>query len=147
MLCQRSRHSPPKVLLHPWDFPSGPWEQVHVDYAGPFINKTIIILVDAYSKWLKVIPVSAATSNVIEHLHMIFATHGLPKVLVTDNGSQFTSAKFKIFTQRNGVHHFFSAPYPPARNGLAERAVQSFKEHMKSMESGSLQEKLARFLL
>ena len=82
-----------------------------------------------------------------DHLHMIFATHGLPKVLVTDNGSQFTSAEFKMFTQSNGVHHSFSAPYHPASNGLAERAVQSFKEHMKRMESGSLQEKLAKFLL
>ena len=41
------------------------------------------------SKWLEVIPVTAATSSVtIDHLRSMFATHGLPKTLVTDNGTR-----------------------------------------------------------
>ena len=50
------------------------------------------ILVDAYSKWLEVVPMSTATSNaIIEVLSFVFSTHGLPKVLVTDNGPLITS--------------------------------------------------------
>lgn len=73
--------------------------------------------------------------------------HGLPRTFMTDNGSQFTSAEFQAFMKSNGIKHICSSPYHPATNGLAERAVQSFKEHLKRFPDGSLQEKLAKFLL
>ena len=54
------------------------------------------ILVDSFSKWLEVKPMSTATSTTtIDCLHSIFSTHGLPEVFVSDNGAQFTSAEFK----------------------------------------------------
>ena len=47
-----------------------------------------LVLVDAHSKWLEVVPVSGATSTVtIEKLRAIFAIHGLPKSIDTDNGN------------------------------------------------------------
>ena len=77
---------------------------------------------------------------------MIFSTHGFPKTIVTDNGSAFTSQEFQTFCRVNGIHHITSSPYHPSTNGLAERAVQSFKQGLKRMEGGSLQSKLTRFL-
>lgn len=106
-----------------------------------------LILIDAYSKLLEVKPLTAATSAVtIEHLHSIFATHGLPKMLVTDNGTPFTSAEFESFMGNNGIRHVKSSPYHPASNGLAERAVQSFKENMKKSTTTSLESQIAKFL-
>ena len=58
-------------------------------------------------------------------VHYIFATHDLPEMLVSDNGSVFTSAEFTDFTKQNGIQHMKSAPYHPASNGLAERAVHA----------------------
>jgi len=125
--CQKYRHSPPPAPLHPWEFPRGPWERLHADFAGPFMGKMFLLMIDAFSKRLEVKPLTTANSiNTIEHLHSIFSTHGLPKMLVTDNGSQFTSAEFETFMQSNGIRHVKSAPYHPASNGLAERAVQVF---------------------
>ena len=89
---------------------------------------------------------SATTNTTIERLRTIFATHGLPRVLVTDKCAQFTSSEFRAFTRGNGIKHVYSSPYHPATNGLAERAVQSFKEHMKRLPTGTIPEKLARFL-
>lgn len=90
---QRTRHNPAAAPLHPWEFPTQPWERLHADYAGPFEGKMFLIVVDAYSKWLEVKPVTAANSSVtIDHLRSMFATHGLPKTFVTDNGTQFTSS-------------------------------------------------------
>lgn len=66
--------------------------------------------------------------------------------LTTDNGPQFTSAEFQAFLKTNGIRHIRSSPYHPATNGLAERAVQSFKEHLKRFRNGSLAEKLTKFL-
>ena len=55
----------------------------------------MLIIVDAHSKWLEALVVNSATSQTtIEKLRSVFATHGIPEVLVSDNGSVFTSAEF-----------------------------------------------------
>ena len=101
---------------------------------------------DALSKWMEVKSVSAATSTqTVEHLRNIFATHGLPEMLVTENGSVFTSFEFQDFTKRNGIRHVTSAPYHPASNGLTERMVQTFKEHIR-MKDGSVDTRISRFM-
>ena len=93
-------------------------------------------------------PVTTATSTMtIEHLRSIFATHGLPEMLVTDNGSVFTSEEFRTFTKQNGIHYSTSAPYHPASNGLAERTIQTFKNFMKKCTDGSIEASISRILL
>ena len=65
-----------------------------------------MVTVDAYSRWLEVQVVNAATSHVTnEHLQTLFATHGIPKVVVSDNGTQFTSTEFSQFIIKNGICH------------------------------------------
>ena len=68
----------------------------------------------------------------IGKLKQLFATHGLPKTIVTDNGSLFTSYEFQDFVKRNGIRHVTSAPHHPSSNGLAERAVQLVKKRAKN---------------
>ena len=59
----------------------------------------------------------------IEKLRVTFATHGIPVTVVTDNGTNFTSREFENFMKSNGIAHVKTAPYHPASNGLAEKAV------------------------
>ena len=68
---------------------------------------------------------------------------------MSDNGSNFTSAEFEDFMKGNGILHVKTAPYHPASNGLAERAVATFKGAMKKManEYGSLESKVDWFLM
>jgi len=107
-----------------------------------------LILVDAHSKWLEVYPMSSTTSTaVIQRLRTVFAQFGLPATIVTDNGPNFTSLEFKEFLCRNGIAHVTSSPYHPASNGLAERAMKTFKEGMRKIKEGTLSERIARFLL
>ena len=89
---------------------------------------------------------SITSELTISRLHSIFATHGLPQQIVTDNGPTFTSEAFKEFTKLNGIKHTFSAPYHPSSNGLAERAVQTFKQSLRQMQDGNLTDKIAKFL-
>ena len=147
-VCQAHRKTPAPAALHPWEWPSRSWTRIHIDYAGPFMGKMFLLIIDAHSKWLDVHWVSSATTETtLEKLRTTFATHGLPEVLVSDNGSVFTSEDFKVFTRRNGIRHVTSAPYHPSSNGLVERAVQIFKQGMKKQDKGSIETKLARFLL
>ncbi len=44
------------------------------------------------------------SSKTIDILRVVFATHGLPRKVVTDNGPSFTSSEFKSFMQGNGIH-------------------------------------------
>ena len=146
--CQMNSKNPPEAPLHPWEWPSRPWERIHIDYAGPFLGKMFLIMIDAYSKWIEVHPVNTATSRVtIEKLRSTFAIHGLPMTIVSGNGSNFCSEEFEEFMTKNGIHHRRTAPYHPASNGLAERAVQTFKEGMKKMSTkDSLETRVSRFL-
>ena len=146
--CQAHQSTPAEAPLHPWEWPGLPWSRLHVDYAGPYKGEMFPIVIDAYSKWLEVHCMKSTTSNAtIEKLREIFATHGLPATLVSDNGSNFTSSEFEEFMKRNGIKHIKVAPYHPASKRLAERAVQVFKEGFEKMGEGSIQTKISRFLL
>ena len=145
--CQSSRPLPPLAPLHPWSYPQKPWSRLHIDYAGPLQDFTFLVVVDDFSKWLEVMPVKNATSSItIDKLRSIFVTHGLPDTIVTDNAAVFTGAEMSNFFTANGIKHITSAPYHPATNGLAERAVQTFKSALKRLQEGSLETKIQRFL-
>ena len=146
--CQESRNNPTKTDLHPWEYPKSPWSRLHVDYAGQLFGKMYLIVVDAFSKWVEIAIANTATSEAtIEGLRNMFATHGVPDTLVSDNGSCFTSEQFANFCRRNNITHITSAPFHSASNGLAERAVQTFKAKLKCMQSGSLTTKISRIVL
>ena len=145
--CQLYRSMPAKAPIHPWEWPSKPWARVHMDHAGPYLGKLFLILIDAHSKWIEAHIVSLTAADVsIAKLRSVFAIHGIPEQLVSDNGSGFSSEEFKIFTQENGIHHTFTSPYHPASNGLAERAVQTVKGGIAKME-GDIGLRLDRFLM
>ncbi|GFV39197.1 uncharacterized protein K02A2.6 [Trichonephila clavipes] len=94
--CARYKADPSKSKVHYWEYPSMPWERIHVDFAGPIFEHTFFLIVDAHSKWLEVYPMKETTTKKnIECLRDSFARFGLPRVLVSDNGSQFTSLMFK----------------------------------------------------
>lgn len=148
--CQEVKHSLPAAPIHPWEWPSRPWERIHIDFAGPFLNSMFLVIVDAYSKWPEVIMMKSTTAtNTVEVLRTVFARNGIPCQIVSDNGPQFVSEEFKNFAAVNGIRHTTSAPYHPSTNGLAERLVQSFKQALKASKknNGSVQKKLSNFLL
>ena len=130
--------------------PDAPWSRIHVDYAGPFLGKMFLVVVDAHSKWPEVlIAKSTTTDSTMEALRTLFGRYGLPKQLVSDNGPQFTSNEFAHFLRTNGIKHIRNAPYHPSSNGQAERFVQTLKRSLKASEKDgrALSHRLAEFLL
>lgn len=131
--CRVVKSSPARAPLHPWLWPAKPWQRVHVDFAGPFMGKTFLIVVDAHSKWAEVIEMPSTTAGrTIMDFRRLFAAYGLPEQLVIDNGPQFISQEFSLFMRMNGVKHIGCTPYHPSSNGAAERFVQTFKNGIKT---------------
>ena len=146
--CQANRASAPETPLHPWVWPSKPWERVHVDYCGPVDGWMFFIIIDAHSKWMDVFPTRSCTSETtIEHLRASFASWGLPKTLVSDNAQCFMSDTFQTFCRSNGIVHLTSPALSPKSNGLAERSVQTLKMSLRKQSAGTVHTKVARFLL
>ena len=71
-----------------------------------------MVLVDASTKWLEVgVVPTTSTQQAIKFLRSVFTTHSLPEILVSDNGSAFTSIEIETFVKRNGFRHIRVAPY------------------------------------
>ena len=93
--CAKTQSNPSKAQLHPCEWPSQPWERIHTDFDGPFMNSMWLIIVDAHSKWPEVLRMSSTTSSkLISTLSEVFSRFGLPIELVSDNGPQLTSSQF-----------------------------------------------------
>ena len=100
--CQSVRNKPPQATLQPWD-----WQRVHIDFAGPFMNKMLKVVVDCHSKWLEVHLMPDVTrETTIEQLCNLFARFRIPECLVSDKGGQFSSCEFAEFRKRNGITVF-----------------------------------------
>ena len=143
-VCQTHQKVPAAAPLHPWEWPKLPWCRLHADYAGPFMGKMFLLIMDAHSKWLEAHIVESATSTAtIQKMKASFASHGLPVTVVTDNLSAFTSQEFLA---KNGIRHIKTSPYHPASNGLIERAVQTMNLALKKGAGKDLESCLMRFL-
>ncbi|KAJ8351825.1 hypothetical protein SKAU_G00233010 [Synaphobranchus kaupii] len=130
--CQSVQHLLAAAPLQPWNWPEAPWSRLHADFAGPFMGKMFLIIVDAHSKWIEAHVMGTSTTQAtVDRLRRTFATHGLPDMLVTDNATTFTSEDFQKFARLNGFQHVTVSPFHPVSNGLAERAVQTVKEGVK----------------
>ena len=67
----------------------------------------------------------------------VFAELGVPNMIVSDGGSQYTSVEFKDLAKHWQIEHQVSSPRNPQSNGMAERCVQTMKASIiKTMEEG-----------
>ena len=77
---------------------------------------------------------STSATAITELLRRASATHGLPDILVSDNGTGFASTEFGNFMAKNRILYLKTAPRHTSSNGLVERSVRTFKEGMKKLE-------------
>ncbi|CAS00121.1 Protein CBG27949 [Caenorhabditis briggsae] len=133
--CAAVSKNPIKNTLCSWPISTKPWQRVHVDYAGPVEGTYYLVVVDSFSKWPEIVPTTSITSAAtINILRKMFAQFGDPETLVTDNGTQFTSAQFHDFCKDRGIQHTRSPPFHPQSNGQAERFVDTLKRALGKLK-------------
>lgn len=110
-----------------------PFQIVSMDLVGPLPmsrgkKQFILVLVDQATKFIIGESLTQATTNsVIKVIEKkLFLEHGVPNILLTDNGSQFTSKKMKTFCASYGVQLHTTPFYFPAANAT-ERYNRTIK--------------------
>ena len=117
--------------MMPTKLPERPWEKLASDLFQ-FKGNTFIIVVDYFSRYIEILKLTTTTSaSIIAALKTIFSRHGIPDILVTDNGPQHISQEFDEFSKSYNFIHQSSSPYHPQGNGEAERAVRTVKSLLK----------------
>ena len=123
-------------------FPELPWQKLGMDLFE-FNKSTYLLVVDYYSWFIEIAKLSALTSEeVVQYCKSIFARHGIPEEVITDNGPQFVAQWFADFAQEYHFRHITSSPYYPRSNGEVERAVETIKSLLRK-ESDPYQALLA----
>ena len=111
--------------------PDKAWERVGSDLFE-YKGKTYLLMIDYYSRWIEVRPLKRLdTKGTTDAMSSIFAVHGVPDIVVSDNGPQYASKEFKAFATNYGFTHVTSSPMYPQSNGEAERAVRTVKNILK----------------
>lgn len=91
-----------------------------------------LVIVDYYSRYPEIAKLSSTTSSaVITVLKSVFARHGIPDVVCSDNSPQYSSKEFSQFASSYGFQHTTSSPRYPQSNGQAERTVKTVKRMLK----------------
>ncbi|UYV68297.1 K02A2.6-like [Cordylochernes scorpioides] len=130
-----SKHEP----LIPTKFPTRPWQKIGMDLFK-FENKWYLVVIDYYSRFPEMIQLDRLTANVVvRSCKSIFARHGIPETVVSDNGTQFgTAREFANFARQYGFTHVTSSPRFPKSNGMAEAGVKIAKLILKKNQDPSL---------
>ena len=86
--CQLIGLPKPPAPLQPTQLPPKPWHTVNMDFLGPLPSgEMLLVIIDQYSHFPEVeILRSTAASATIPKLDSIFAPHGYPIKVRTDNG-------------------------------------------------------------
>ena len=114
-----------------------PWGTVAIDLTGPsdlLQGMTLLTMIDLHSRYPEVHVLKQATSRaIIDALTASFSQFGLPKTILSDNGTPFISSEFENFLSINGIKHVRSSNFHPRGNGAIERFHCSLKNRLKKI--------------
>ena len=119
--------------LTPTPTPSCPWQMCAIDI---FTLKGVdhLVVGNFYLKMILVQCLSPGQSNankVVSLLKEMFSEHGIPEVLHSDNGPQYSSAQFTNFCMSWGITHETSSLHYPQSNGFTEACIKSIKQALQ----------------
>jgi len=124
-----------RVLIKSVERPVSAFDTVSIDCCGPIEPPSgrghhfILVMVDHCSRWPECVPLKTLNAQeTCTALNTIFQRIGIPRVVISDNGSNFVSNLNQIFFQKFGIEARNSTPMHPQGNSLAERLVQNLKK-------------------
>jgi transposase InsO family protein len=122
-----------------------PGEHVAIDLAqfpmSASGNVYVLLLVDVCTRFVFLEPIAnKEASTIAAVLFKLFCLIGFPRIIQSDNGTEFVNSIIKALTTKLSVDHRLTTPYHPRANGVAERHVRSFKEMLQKGLDGDILE-------
>lgn len=134
-VCQIHRQGPVRTEMQDTDIPATPMQMVGIDFIGPFVAdplgcQYVLTIIDYHSGWAEAYrTIGTTTGEVVDTLSQEFIPrHGVPRILVTDNASCFTSAAWNEFVASAEIEHRRATPYHPQGNSRVERLNGTLKK-------------------
>ncbi|XP_037774265.1 uncharacterized protein LOC119570699 [Penaeus monodon] len=126
--------------LQPLPVISEPFSRVAVDIVGPITpcaddkSKYILTIVDFATRWPEAVALkNIEAATVAEALFGVFCRIGIPREVLSDRGTQFTSGMMEETWKLLSVKGMRTTPYHPEGNGLCERFNGTLKKMLKRM--------------
>ena len=149
--CQANGPNVQPNQLQMTPLPPSPWHTLNLDFCGPFPNgEYLFVAIDAYSRFPEVeIVHSTCASSTITRLERIFATHGIPAIVKSDNGPPFTSQEFQEFVEEMGIKHMRITPLWPQANAEVENFMKPITKAIRAacIENKDWKRELFKFLM
>ena len=134
----KPNQGPPPAPLHPIPAIDPPFTRVLADIVGPLPPtragyKYLLTIMDQTTRYPEAVPLRSIHAKVVlKALLNFFSKFGLPQVIQTDRGTNFTSNLFNQTMTEWGVKHVVSSAYHPQSQGALERHHQTLKTMLKS---------------
>jgi len=112
-----------------------------IDFMGPFPNsfghEYILLCVDYVSKWVEAIPARTNESRVVVKFlrENIFTRYGMPRLIISDQGSHFSNRSFDALLKRYSIIHHLATPYHPQPSGQVEVSNRQIKQILEKTVS------------
>ena len=126
-----------------WGIEPRRFEVIHIDFAGPLTksskgNSYVLSMVDRATGWTEMVPTSdRTTASAVRALLSVWVPrYGVPKGIVSDNGTHFTSAEFAETCSEYQIHLKTVVPYHPQGNGMVERRFRDFNRAVRILATG-----------
>lgn len=131
--CQLTKYDrkPLKLLMNKTPTASRPFEIIHMDTITLDGNK-FFTLVDSFSKYAQAYSIPSTQAIVIsDKLVDYFSHHGLPTLIITDNGAEFKNTIIKELLAFHRIEVHFNSSQHPESNGIVERFHSTLIEHIR----------------
>ena len=142
-ICLSHADSQMKEPIIQHDIGETPWSKIGADLCE-LHGRMLLVVTDYYSNFISVKRLNSTTTTAVsKQLMELFSVYGIPKIIMTDNATQFSSFEFKSFTSELDIEHITSSPHYPQSNGKAENAVKTVKRLFSRCRDSGYSEYLA----
>jgi hypothetical protein len=153
--CARAKvHRHVRAPLESFDLPPRKFSHIHVDLVGPLPASQqgfthLFTAVDRSTRWAEAVPLSDTTAAACADalFQGWIGRFGVPDVITSDRGPQFSSDAWYGMCKRLGIRHIMTTAYHPQANGMVERMHRRLKEAMRARQGDDWYQHLPWVLL
>jgi transposase InsO family protein len=132
------------IGVEPIAIPGHRFTHIHLDIVGPLPASSdgaayLLTMIDRSTRWLEAVPLSSteATTCTAAFLSTWVARFGVPAVVTTDRGPQFTGHVWAEFCKKLGIQHITTTAFHPQSNGMVERSHRQLKDALRACLAGN----------